>query len=191
MVVAGVDRFPSWTTQHPLQLLKKMLATWSPNVSLWLNTIKSVNHTTATLNTRNKSTLRLSSINDVKYSMKIRSPKGDNRQHRMWSCCCGSRQPNTAGHRPAIVLTGIVISNQTAIKSSTSISWRNCPSNAVRRTFAQNSSIGKTCVNVKSRTCGACNTNNGKTIQAHNIGNIKNSQQYDGWKSAMRACWPH
>ena len=73
----------------------------------------------------------------------------------MWSRCCGSRQPNTAGHRPAIVLTGTVISNQTAIKSSTGISWRNCPSNAVRRTFAQNSSIGKTCVNVKSRTCGA------------------------------------
>ena len=33
---------------------------------------QSQNHTTATLNTRNKSTLRLSLINDVKYSMAIR-----------------------------------------------------------------------------------------------------------------------
>jgi hypothetical protein len=35
------------------------------------------------------------------------------------------------------------------------ISWRNCPSKAVRRTLTQNRSMGRTCVNVNSRTWGA------------------------------------
>ena len=51
--------------------------------------------------------------------------------------------------------TGAIISNHRSISSSMGISWRNCPSKAVRRTLQQNSSMGRTCVSVNCRTWGA------------------------------------